>query len=272
MIFCLKLFLKDVINLSSYWLNSIDKKPKFNKVDDNYECDVCIIGGGLTGLSCGYYLSRLGFKVVIIEKDLIGQKASGNTTGKITFQHNLIYDYLIHSYGEKFAKAYLTANKMALNNINKIIDDENIDCDFENLPNYIYTTNQNELTKIHAEIKALHALGENPEFVTDCGLPFKISGAIKTRNQAQFNSVKYMVGLENAIIQNNSLIIENSTATDFEKVGKHYITYVNNHEIKSSNIIVATHYPFKKIARILFCKDVSIHILCNSCGYSFYSF
>ena len=65
--------------MSSYWLNSIDKKPKFNKVDDNYECDICIIGGCLTGLSCGYYLSRLGFKVVIIEKDLIGQKASGNT-------------------------------------------------------------------------------------------------------------------------------------------------------------------------------------------------
>ena len=239
--------------MSSYWQNSINGSLTFDKIDGNYECDICIIGAGLTGLSCGYYLSRLGFNVIIVDKDKIGQKASGNTTGKITYQHNLIYDYLIRSYGEKFAKAYLNANKDAILNIKNIIDAENIDCDFKYLSNYVYTTNQSDLTKIHAEIKALSVLGENPEFVTTCGLPFKISGAIKTDHQAQFNPMKYMVGLAKSIIKNNSLIFENSTATDFEKVGSNYITYVNGYEIKSSNIIVASHYPLKKIARILFC-------------------
>lgn len=261
-----------MIILSSYWQSSINKQISFNKIDENHECDICIIGAGLTGLSCGYYLSRLGFNVIIVDKDKIGQKASGNTTGKITYQHNLIYDYLIHSYGEKFAKAYLTANKEAIGNVKNIIDDENIECDFEFLPNYVYTTNQSELTKIHAEIKALQNLGESPEFVTDCGLPFKIRGAIKTEKQAQFNSVKFMLGLANAIQKNNSLIFENSTASNFEKVGDNYITYVNNYEIKSSKLIVATHYPFKKLSRILFCQNVSIHILCHSCGYSFTTF
>ena len=251
--------------MSSYWLNSIKEQPKFNKIDNNYECDICIIGGGLTGLTCGYYLSQIGFNVIIVEKDAIGQKASGNTTGKITYQHNLIYDYLIRSYGEKFAKAYLSANKEAILNIKNIIDCENIDCDFEYLLNYVYTTNQSELTKIHAEIKALNLLGENPEFVTNCDLPFKIKGAIKTDHQAQFNPMKYMIGLTNSIQKNNALIFENSTATDFKKNGNHYITYVNNYEIKSSNIIVASHYPFKKITRILFCQNVSVYFLCNCC-------
>lgn len=84
--------------------------------------------------------------------------------------------------------------------------------------------------------------------------------------------MKYMAGLTKSIIKNNSLIFEDSTATDFEKVGNNYITYVNGYEIKSSNIIVASHYPLKKIARILFCKNVSIYILCNSCEYSFFAF
>ena len=239
--------------MSSYWQNSIKEQLFFNKVDRNYECDICIIGAGLTGLSCGYYLSRLGFNVIIVDKDHLGQKASGNTTGKITYQHNLIYDYLIRAHGEKFAKAYLNANKDAILNIKNIIDTENIDCDFKYLSNYVYTTNQSDLTKIHAEIKALNTLGENPEFKTTCDLPFKISGAIKTHNQAQFNPMKYMVGLAKTIIKNNSSIFDESIATDFEKVGSSYITYVNNYEIKSSNIIIASHYPLKKIARILFC-------------------
>ena len=240
--------------MSSYWLSSTKEEPKFNKIDKNYECDICIIGAGITGLTCGYYLSKLGFKVIIIEKDTIGQKASGRTTGKITYEHNLIYDYLIRSYGEKLAKAYLKANKEAIYNIKNIIDTENIDCDFEYLSNYIYTTNQSELTKIHAEIKALKLLGEEPEFLTKIDLPFKIAGAIETKNQAQFNSVKYMNGLAKSIIKNNSLIFENSTASDFKKVGDNYITYVNNYEIKCSNIIVATHYPFKKISGFYFAK------------------
>lgn len=263
---------KEVITLSSYWLKSIKEQPKFDKINENHECDICIIGGGLTGLSCGYYLSRLGFKVIILEKEQIGQKASGNTTGKITYQHNLIYDYLIHSYGEKFAKAYLSANKESISNIKKIIDTENIDCDFKYLPNYVYTTNQSELTKIHAEIKALISLGENPEFVTDCGLPFKIRGALKNKNQAQFNPVKYMMGLATSIQKNNSLIFENSTVSDFEKIGNNYITYVEDYEVKSAKIIVATHYPFKKIARILFCQNVSIYIICYSRRYTFCPF
>ena len=91
--------------MSSFWLDSIKNHPKFTKLDGNYECDICIIGAGLTGLTCGSYLSKLGFNVIIVEEDEIGKKASGNTTGKITYQHNLIYNYLINSYGEKFAKA-----------------------------------------------------------------------------------------------------------------------------------------------------------------------
>lgn len=255
--------------MSSYWINSISDFPKFDKIDSNYKCDVCIIGGGLTGLTCGYYLSKLGLKVIIVEKDDLGQKASGNTTAKITYNHNLIYNYLINSYGENYAKAYLHANKESFVNIKNIIDSENIDCDFEYQPNYIYTTKQDELTKINAEIGALNTLGAQAEFVTDFPLPFKIAGGLLTKNQAQFHPVKYMLGLASCISQNSSLIFCNSTATDLNKDKDGYTTLVNEYNIKSRNVIIATHYPFTKISRFLLCKNVSIYILCFRNRYSF---
>ena len=61
-----------------------------------------------------------------------------------------------------------------------------------------------------------------------------------------------MYGLANCITQNGSLIFCNSTASNFKYYKNHYITFVNNHEIRSKNIVVASHYPFKKILRILF--------------------
>ena len=60
-----------------------------------------------------------------------------------------------------------------------------------------------------------------------------------------------MMGLANSIIKNNSLIFCNSTASDFTKVNDDYITFVNGYKIKSKNVVVASHYPFKKISRSL---------------------
>ena len=59
--------------------------------------------------------------VIVVDRNDIGQKASGNTTAKITFEHNLIYNYLINTYGMEYAVKYFKANKQAINNIKKYL-------------------------------------------------------------------------------------------------------------------------------------------------------
>ena len=78
-------------------------KEKFNKLEEDIKADICVIGGGLTGLSTAYYLSKLGKKVALLERDKICSHTSVGTTGKITSQHGLFYDDLIKDYGEEYA-------------------------------------------------------------------------------------------------------------------------------------------------------------------------
>ena len=154
--------------MNSYWISSLqnqkDKNPNIEKlnntnpIDNHHVTDVCIIGAGIAGLSTAYYLAQNGVKVAVIDKAEIGAKTSGHTTAKITLQHGLIYDYLINTFGFDYAFNYFRANEKAISNIKHIIDSENIDCDFEYKNNYVYTTSQNELTKIHNEIKAVNSL------------------------------------------------------------------------------------------------------------------
>ena len=55
--------------MKSYWIDSITKEKKnFSSLEENEEADVCIIGGGLTGLTTAYYLSKTNLKVVLLEK------------------------------------------------------------------------------------------------------------------------------------------------------------------------------------------------------------
>lgn len=92
--------------MKSYWIDSITDNKEFEKVDKNIKTDICIIGGGLTGITTAYNLSKYKIKTVLIDKGRIGRQASGNSTAKITSQHGLIYKYLIDSKGKDFAKKY----------------------------------------------------------------------------------------------------------------------------------------------------------------------
>lgn len=160
--------------MSSYWIESTkDTSKNYPKLTKDLDVDVCIIGGGLVGITCAYYLLNSGLKTVILEKDKICSSVSGNSTAKITSQHDLFYNYLINSFGKDFAKGYLDANEEAIQNIKNIIEKENIDCDFSNQDSYVYAYSKKDIEDIKLEVEALKSLGYPCEFVTNIPLPIK---------------------------------------------------------------------------------------------------
>lgn len=131
------------------------------------ETEVCIIGGGITGISTAYELIKQGKEVVILERDSLADKTTGNTTAKITSQHGLFYDYLITDYGVNFAKKYYQANQEAIKNIEQIVNFENIQCDFERQDAFVFTEDAKELEKIKKEVNAIKAIGGEAEFINE---------------------------------------------------------------------------------------------------------
>ncbi|MBQ9298325.1 MAG: FAD-dependent oxidoreductase [Clostridia bacterium] len=243
--------------MSSYWIDSTKDFNIGSKIDDNYTADVCIIGAGICGLSTAYYLSKKGLKVIVIDKDDIGEKASGNTTAKITMQHGLIYDYLLTSFNENFARDYFNANKKAISNIKEIIDLENINCDFEYKQNLIFTTTEEDVEKIQNEVDAINLLSgkqDYTELLNSSDLPFNILAGVMTKNQAQFHPRKYMYGLANVIENNEGLIFTNSVVTDIKKDGEVYNCYSDEYTIKSKYVVLASHYPFINFPGLYFSK------------------
>ncbi len=178
----------------------------------------------------------------------------GNTTGKITSQHGLFYDYLINTFSTDFAKGYLEANENAIHSIKNIIDNENIECDFEFQDNFVYTNLEEEVTKIKHEVLAVNSLGVNAELVNTIDLPIDILSAIKFPNQAQFNPLKYINGLCNCILNNNGEIYENSKVYDVKKSTDGYDIFTKNNTITSKYVVLATHYPIINAPGFYFLK------------------
>ena len=150
--------------------NILEESKRLNETE---ECDVCIIGAGITGISTAYYLSKAGKKVIVLERDKIAYKTTGNTTAKITSQHGLFYKYLIDNFSKEYAEKYYNANQEAIENIKKIIEEENIKCDFERQDAYVFTRSEEEINKIKDEVQAVKEINGEAEFVENIEIPVK---------------------------------------------------------------------------------------------------
>ena len=239
--------------MNSLWIETTKNQLNLKPLTQNLETEVCIIGAGLFGLTTAYYLTKQGKKVVVIEKDDIGEKVSGNTTGKITSQHGLFYSHLIDDYGINYAQKYLEVNEKAIQNIKEIIDTEQIGCDFEEQSAYVFTTNQDEVIEIEKEVDAVNKLGKKAKLITNVDKPFKMTAGIEFDNQAQFHPRKYMIGLANVILKDNQ-IYNYTTATDVQKYGEKFMITTDRGNVLADSVVLATHYPIVNFPGFYFIK------------------
>ena len=239
--------------MSSLWIETTKKELNLKQLEKDEKTEICVIGAGIFGLTTAYYLTLAGKKVTVIEKGDIGEKVSGNTTGKITSQHVLFYNHLISDYGEEYARKYLEANEDAIKNIKEIIDREQIECEFTEKNAYVYTTKQDEVLDIEKEVDAVNKIGGKAKLVTNTDLPFKVKAAIEFEGQAQFHPRKYMEGLAKSIIKDNK-IYNYTTALDVKKEGDIFTVYTDRGNINAKYVVLATHYPIINAPGFYFLK------------------
>ena len=195
--------------------------------------DVAIIGAGMAGLLIATLLQQKGVEVIVLEGNEIASGQTGNTTAKITSQHELIYDKLINEVGKEKAYQYAMSNQQAIQMYRKMIEEQGISCHFEELPAYVYTL-QN-VSKIEKEVDAAKKLGIDAEFTTKTTLPFTVKGAVKFNKQAQFNPLEFI-----QVISKPLKIYEHTMVKEI--VDQTIIT--ENGKVKAKTIVVASHYPF----------------------------
>ncbi|RJO61421.1 FAD-dependent oxidoreductase [candidate division WS5 bacterium] len=200
--------------------------------------DVCVVGGGIAGLMTAYLLTGTGYKVTVIEAGRIVEDVTAYTTAKITSQHGYIYRHLIRNFGETKAKMYADANQAGLKKIVSIILNNNIDCNLEKQPAYLYTEKYRNIDKLKKEARSAQRLGLPATYTEDTPFDF-IKGAVRFDSQAQFHPRKFLLFLAREIAK-KGYIFENTRALDI----KDGSVITDKGEVKARHIVVATHFPF----------------------------
>ncbi|MGN1059090.1 MAG: FAD-dependent oxidoreductase [Clostridia bacterium] len=205
--------------------------PAFPALKEDIKTDVLIIGGGLCGVLCAYFLKQKGADCVVAEADCLGGGVTQNTTAKITAQHGLFYDKLIRKAGRDAAQLYADANRQAVAAYRALAAE--IAFDFEEKDAYTYTLTDRR--KIEDEVRAASSLGIQADFADALPLPFATEGAVRFTGQAQCHPLKLMAG-----IAKNLTVYEHTPVRAVQ--GRKALT--DHGTVTAGQIIVATHFPF----------------------------
>src|SRR6266545_1482357 len=116
----------DLAQSQSVWAET--KMPKLTALKRNLKTDVCIVGAGIAGLSCGYCLAREGKSVVIMDD---GPPAGGMTqvtTAHLTNALDDRYFEIERMHGAENARLSAESHAAAIHRIGLNIEAEQIDC------------------------------------------------------------------------------------------------------------------------------------------------
>lgn len=232
----------------SLWKQTIEL-PRRESLKGDLQVKNLVIGAGMAGILTAYLLQREGCEVAVVEAKRIASGQTGNTTAKLTCQHGLIYDKLIHKVSMEKAKQYARANMDAIRMFEQIIEEENISCHLVHCPAYLYTTSEEGIGELRREAEAAKSLGIEARFVKGSrvtGLPFEVEAAVRFANQAQFHPLEFLKPLtEKLTIYENTKVLE----------VKEHTVRTNRGMITAENIIFATHYPFVNVPGFYFMRQ-----------------
>ncbi len=224
------------------WSDQIPR-IRYPRLQNNIVADVAIVGGGIAGLLSAYLLANAGKKVVILEK---GDLLSGTTMYTTAFLSQIIDTSAVdmtNIYGKRNAALIWESHGEAINLIERIVKEENIECEFMRCNDYSYINDQDESKDLQEEYEGMKKLGAPVSLKKKNDLGFPQHGYVELANQGKFHPIKFLRKLLLVLAELEVLIYEQ---TEVEKVSSTKFGVIAKGEgfsVKAGHAITATYDP-----------------------------
>jgi len=212
--------------------SSANTLSAFPRLSERLIADAAVIGGGMAGILTAFALREAGLRVVLLEEDRLAGGATARTTARISAQHGLFCERLLHDFGEHLARQYLSAQKHAVRQYRDLIASRGIDCALREHVSRVYTAPDGP--DLSRELACALLLGADAELQAVDGLPFPVREALCFPHQASFEPIPFLAALLPGIE-----VYEHSPVRDI----RGHVVRCDGGSVEAAHIVVATRYP-----------------------------
>src|SRR6266536_1966342 len=145
-----------------FWIDSAPIK-RFPGLERNVNVDIVVVGAGITGITTAHLLKETGLTVALIERERVASMDTGHTTAHLTCITDVELQELARNFGDDHAQAAWDAGAAAIDGIQKIVQNEQIECEFTRVPAYVHvcgdSVSQKEISRLKKEASIGAKLG-----------------------------------------------------------------------------------------------------------------
>jgi glycine/D-amino acid oxidase-like deaminating enzyme len=200
--------------------SSLEPRPG---LEGDTQVDVCIVGGGLTGLWTAYYLLRAdpSLRVLVVEKEIAGFGASGRNGGWCSALFPVSTPGLARRYGRGPALAMRRAMNATVDEVGRVTTAEGIDCHFAKGGTLTLARNEVQLARVRADVAADEGFGgvDGYSFLSGSQASERVGasgtlGAAYTPHCARVQPAMLVRGLASALERLGGRIAEETAALE----------------------------------------------------------
>jgi glycine/D-amino acid oxidase-like deaminating enzyme/nitrite reductase/ring-hydroxylating ferredoxin subunit len=226
------------------------KLPVCRRLSSNVTCDVCIVGGGIAGLTTGYLLTMAGKRVVILDDGPLASGMTHVTTAHLSSVLDDGFANIERWHGPDGLKLAHQSHAAAIDRIEQIAQELGVDCDFQRLDDYLFRApnDAHPADYLEQELAAAQRAGlRGAEIVPRAPLAdFETGPAIRFPDQGRFHPFKYLNAVARAIKAKRGRIYCNSHVDAIEGGVEAKVT-VGEFSILAQAVVVATNTPINDL-------------------------
>lgn len=228
----------------SVWFDK-EKMPECVQLKEDFTTDVCIIGGGIAGLTTAYLLMKEGKRVCVLESSELASGQSGKTTAHFVNALDDRFFNLETLHGEDGLKLAINSHSEAIRKVEEIIHREKIDCDLKKLSGFLFSLDDENEDVLEKEYEAAHKAGliDVQRMAFSPFSNFDIGPSLHFPRQMQLHPVKYLAGLTRRILAGGGQIFTHTHVIEMQGGEDAYVKTQNNSIVSCDSIVVATNTP-----------------------------
>jgi glycine/D-amino acid oxidase-like deaminating enzyme/nitrite reductase/ring-hydroxylating ferredoxin subunit len=229
------------MDTTSLW-RATARGPGFAMLQGDVQCDVLVVGGGITGLTTALLLAEQGRKVVLLEADEIGSGATGHSTGNLYATTSEGLATIASRWDDGVAREVITARKAAVDFVEMQCRD-NPSSAFTRCALYRAAKFENDQASIEQEQRTLARLGCVIRWQSGLpgGLPPPSGQVLVLEDQAQFQPQAYVTTIAQRAAKAGASVHEHSRVLELDL--KQRRATLASGSVKAGEIVLATHTP-----------------------------